>query len=177
MIERALSILKILSRDTSTRQKRNLKILKDPRAEMAEGWFMCVRSCYHEALDIGMTERVYIDELTKTKKTKLVWTQGSWFYFKAGDVLYDTAEAYGEKWVDALQRIKLCVEITSANRAGQNNHETGRSAGSVTFSIKTPNEDHDQLIKRGEHSMSQDDFLRFLISGPPAEVKRLMDRK
>lgn len=55
-----------------------------------------------------------------------------------------------------------------------------RFSGSVTFSILTPNKDRSKIVERAEHTMSQDDFVRFLIAGPveglKTEIERLRQR-
>jgi hypothetical protein len=130
---------------------------------------MFVPSCFNDALDIKQTDRVV------NKKKTLVWTQGSSFHFNTGDTIYDTPDAY-KVWSEALKTIGVCVQIKTGSSAGPTEGGSGRFAGSVTFAILTPNKNRTKIVERGEHSMSQDDFVRFLISGPPEELKRKMER-
>jgi hypothetical protein len=59
--------------------------------------------------------------------------------------------------------------------AGPTEGGTGRFSGQVTFAILTPNKERTKIVERGEHAMSQDDFVRFLILGPLEELKRKID--
>lgn len=126
---------------------------------------MCVLTCFNDALDIKQTERI------QNKKKTTVWTQGSSFSFKAGDVLYDTPDAY-RIWSEAIKHIGLCVQVDAASSAGATEGRIGRFSGTVTFSIFTPNEDRSKIVRRGAHTMSQDDFVSLLILGPSAELKQ-----
>ena len=165
----AISVLDHVIREKPTRENRLTDLLKAPSAETAEGWYMCVPPCFNDALDIKQTDRVV------NKKKTLVWTQGSSFNFDIGDTIYNTPDAY-KVWSEALKTIGICVQIKAGSSAGPPEGGTGRFAGSVTFTILTPNKGRTTLVERAEHSMSQDDFVRFLISGPPEELKRKIER-
>jgi hypothetical protein len=169
MVSQTLTILDELIREKSTREKRGTDLLKDPTAETTDGWYMCVPSCFNESLDIKRTVRV------KGKKKDLVWTQGSWFSFKRGDTVYDTPEAY-KVWSDALKHIGLCVQIKTASNVGLSQGNSERFSGSVTFSIMTPDKNRSQILDRDEHTMSQDDFVRFLIAGPVGDLKTKIEK-
>ena len=165
MTGHALNMLDRLIRQKPTRENRVTELLKDPTAESPEGWFMCVPACFNDALDIKQTQRV------QGKKKSIVWTQGSSFAFKAGDTLYDTADAY-KVWSEALKSIALCVQVKTASSAGASKRGTRRFPGLVTFSILTPDERRTKITERGEHTMSQDEFVRFLIAGSPDDLKQ-----
>ena len=169
MSQTSISVLDQVIREKPTRENRLTDLLKDPFAETEEGWYMCVPPCFNDALDIKQTDRVVNKEKT------LVWTQGSSFHFNTGDTIYNTPDAY-KVWADALQTINLCVQIKTGSSAGSTESATGRFAGSLTFSILTPNKDRSSIVERGEHSMSQDDFVRFLIEGPPEELKKKIEK-
>ncbi len=162
-IQESLSVLDHITRRKNTRENRSTKLLRDPNAETPDGWFMYVPICFNDALDIKQTERV------DGKKKNLMWSQGSTFSFKAGDTLYDTSDAY-KVWSAALKSINICVQIKTAYDAGQYEKGSDRFSGSVTISILSPNEDRSKLIDRGEYTMSQDEFVRFLIVGPSVEL-------
>lgn len=164
MIQQAITILDDLIREKRSRENRTESLLKDPSTRSGDGWYMCVPPCFNEALDIRRTERV------KNGKKRLVWTQGSWFSFKRGDTVYDTADAY-KVWSEALKSINLCVQIKSGYNAGPSERASERFSGSVTFSILTPDKARSKLVERTEHTMSQDDFVRFLIAGPCEELQ------
>ncbi len=163
MTKKALSVLNHVIREKPTRENRLTDLIKAPSLDHVEGWYMCVPPCFNDALDIRQTERV------ENKQKTLTWTQGSSFAFKAGDTLYDTPDAY-KVWSEALKSINLCVQVKLGSSAGPLDGGTGRFAGSVTFSILTPNDYRSRLVERADHTMSQDDFIRFLIGGPPDEM-------
>ena len=158
--------LKLLDRiiELKKRDTRPTDLLRDPEAEYAEGWHMCVPKCFNDALDIRRTERV-----TKGKK-KLEWTQGSTFLFKPGNILYDTPKAY-EPWSEALKHIKRCIQVKDASEAIPGEKGTKekpgapRNPGLVKFDILVPDESRSKLIKTEEEELTQDDFVRFLITG------------
>ena len=129
---------------------------------------MC-HPAFNEALDIKQTERV------EDSKKGPVWTQGSTFSFKEGDTLYDTADAY-KVWSEALKDINLCVQINLASSAQPFQGEVGRFSGSVSFSILAPDKDRSKMVECAEHTMSQDDFVRFLIVGPHDDLKNKIRR-
>lgn len=165
----SISVLDQVIREKPTKENRLTELLKDPSAEAPEGWYMCVPSCFNDALDIRLTSR------SVNKQKLLVWTQGSSFYFNAGDTIYDTADAY-KVWSEALKSIGICVQVKVGLSAGLNEGGTGRYGGSVTFAILTPNKDRSKIVECCQHSMSQDDFVRFLISGPTDELKRKIEK-
>lgn len=163
MSKTSICVLEQVIREKATRANRLTDLLKDPFAETAEGWYMCVPSCFNDALDIKQTDRVV------NKKKTLVWTQGSLFDFNPGDTIYDTPDAY-KVWSEALKHINLCVQIATASSAGQGEGGT-RFPGSVTLAFFTPNPTRTSIVERGTYSMTQDDFVRFLIEGPDEEFK------
>lgn len=165
MRQRTLRLLDRITSDPSARQGRPTELLKGPHAEVAEGWYMCVGPCFNAELDIRRTERV------EAGKRRRVWTQGALFGFQAGDTIYDTIDAR-KIWSEALKTIRLCVQVRSALPVGLRRDGTGRFAGFVRVCILTPDGDRSRLVERGEYSMSQDDFVRLLISGLPDSLKR-----
>lgn len=147
----------ITTRITS-RDKRLTRLLRDPLQAFSEGWHMCVPRAFNDALDIRQTDRM-ID-----KKKHLLWTQGSTFSFSQGDTLYDTQRAY-EVWSTALQHIKLGIQVERAISSNISD-DGSRFPGSITVLILTPNKSRTQLQQRGQVTISQDQFVDFLISGP-----------
>jgi hypothetical protein len=162
-----------LTQDTSDkgkRMKRLPELLKAPDDEQTAGWFMCVPSCFSNALDIRQTPK------KKNKKESLVWTQGSAFSFKAGDTIYDTPKAYSE-WGEALRHLSLCIQVHQATDASPEKSSADggaapRNPGVVRFSILTPNDHKTAVVKRGDAELTQDEFVRLLIGGPDGELKR-----
>jgi hypothetical protein len=126
--------------------------LKDPEAEYADGWFMCVPRCFNDSLDIRKTERVV------KRQKQLSWTQGYVFSFSEGDILYDTAKAY-ESWTEALKEMKVCIQVQSGTAASKT------FAGSVRFTTLVPDVQKKKLVKVKEETLTQEEFVRLLISG------------
>jgi len=150
-----------------TRQHRLDELLcdfvtcKSSGLDHADGWHFCIPASFRAALDIKWTRRKV------NGKQTMKWTQGSWFHFEEGDTIYDSPKAYG-KW--DLNDVQVCVDIrraSPAKPAGAANREA-RYAGTVIFDVLTPNDERTQLVKRQQMVMSQDEFIRMLIVGPPA---------
>lgn len=157
--------------ETGKRTKRMTELLKSPEDERTGNWFMCVPSCFNNALDIRQTPR------KKDGKEELVWTQGSAFSFKGGDKIYDTPKAYAE-WGEALTHLSLCISVEESTDATPEKGTAGmsgfvpRNPGSVLFSFLTHNDQKSAVEKHGEARLTQDEFVRFLIRGPEGELKQ-----
>ncbi len=159
-------VLKILDRVIKMQKRgiRPVEHLRYPEVQYPEGWHMCVPKCFNDSLDIRKTERVI-----KGNKT-LQWTQGSTFSFETGDIFYDTPKAY-EPWPEAMKHIKICIQVREASQAipGEKKEKdkpgTSRNPGLVKFDILVPNENRTKLVKDGEEELTQDEFVRFLITG------------
>jgi hypothetical protein len=163
MNNKSLELLKEVTSKNAIRQTRSLDLLKHPEKD-SDGWFMCVPSCFNEALDIKQTERV-----TNGKKT-ICWTQGASFSFKPGDTIYDTPIAY-EVWSEALKHINICFSVNNAINAGASEDGKCRYPGLVTFVILKPDEQRTKLMEQEEQTLSQDDFVNFLITGNKSDKK------
>mgnify|MGYP001386779578 CR=1 FL=1 len=164
MNSKSISLLERLVREKPTRENRLTQTLKAPTTDHEDDWSMSLPPAFNDALDIKQTERVE----GGNKVTR--WTQGSLFSFKPGDTIYDTPKAYGI-WSEALKHLNLCVQVKDATSVSAGEANQGRTAGSVTFTILTPDNDRSQLVARGDHTLTQDDFVRFLIAGPDNELR------
>ncbi len=153
MSQEALDLLERLTIDAPKRQKRRTELLKPAETESTEGWFMCVRDCFNNSLDIRRTER------TVNGRKVLVWTQGSAFSFAVGDTLYDAADACKAP----ATAPSVLVQVREALPAVPASENSGRFSGSVTFDI------HGMHGRIG-HTLTQDAFVRFLIAGPSGEL-------
>ena len=160
MRQTAIDILDRLIRDRADKDDRLTDLLRDPEAETAPAWFMHVPTCFNDALDIKQTPRV----LVRKTKPVLAWTQGREFSFKGGDVLYDTPSGY-QQWSEALRHILLCVQVSSAMDATSPPPPAERSAGTVAFHVLIPSRHRTRLTRSSNHILTQDAFIRFLISG------------
>ena len=145
-----------------SREKRSLKLIADFNEEgYAEGWYFAISKAFRDQLDIKYLERKepVLDENGKVvkepfkdkkgdvvlkkdgtprirRKTKPVmrWTQGKFYCFSEGHVIYDTPQAYLPLWREALNHINLrCVVI----RALPNTLDDKRNfkRGFVTFTL------------------------------------------
>jgi uncharacterized cupin superfamily protein len=129
--------------------------------ECAVGWYFCVPGSFRAALDIGLTPRM-IDG-----KSEMRWTQGSWFHFEEGDKIYDSVKAY-KAWNP--KNIQICLDIRKASPAKPASAKGDpRIAGTVILDVLMPNEMQTQLEKRKQVVVTQDEFVRILIVGPPDE--------
>jgi len=169
MRKKTLDLLESLLNASVTREHRKTQLLKDPDVEYYEGWYMCIRKCFNEALDIKYTT------ITENKVPKRVKTQGTIFSFKKGDALYDTPKAY-EQWSEALKHINLCVQVEKASDVTPASKNNKRFPGYVFFNILTPNQERTKLVLRDQLRMSQDEFVRFLITGPSVEMLKRINR-
>lgn len=158
MKQKALDILDRLKRSGASKEDRLTDLMRDPFSDATPGWFMHVPKCFNDALDIKQTTRVI------GKQSASIWTQGATFTFKTGDLLYDTSKAY-ELWSLALQHIRVAVQVRSAIDATSPQPGIPRKPGSVTFDVLEPTEDRTKLVPKGSCTLTQDEFVRMLITG------------
>jgi hypothetical protein len=158
MKQEAIKLLEQITRGGSKREDRPVNLLRNPESDGTEGWFMHLPRCFNDALDIKQTSR-QVDG-----KTVIVWTQGAGFAFKSGDIIYNSARGYDE-WAQALPHIRLCVQIRSATDATSLRPSVDRSPGIVAFDVLVPSPDMTRLVHSASHAVTQDTFVRFLISG------------
>ncbi len=148
------------------KEKRYTELLKYPEKSLlgSDEWFVYVPQCFNDCLDIAKTDRVIIDKQTKEKQTKKIWTQGSRFSFHRGCILYDTPEAY-LNWAKAINEIKYCISIHCGEDAKPAMGKEERKSGRVEFSILVKGFMTNKLESKGEFTLSQDEFVKFLIIG------------
>lgn len=162
MTAQALDLLERL-RQAPAKDERLLDLLKDPETDGTPGWFLNVPRCFNDALDIRQTERK-VDG-----KSSLVWTQGTTFSFKAGDVLYCSPAGH-ETWAESMAVIKVCVQIKAASKATSGDGQ--RNPGTVAFERFHPCPENKRLVCSDRHATTQDGFVRFLITGEVAGADR-----
>jgi hypothetical protein len=85
--------------------ERNLNLIANFENGYALGWFFAVGECFKDQLDIKFPQRV-----EKMKKNKSYLTQGPFYCFSEGQVIYDTPNAYLE-WCEALKFIRVKCEV------------------------------------------------------------------
>lgn len=160
MTTEALHTLTKLITGGKTREER-LKTLLRPPERAAAHWFMHLPPAFNNALDIRRTVRV--------GERELVWTQGANFSFSVGDTIFDNEAGYGP-WDAALKQIRFCFQVSNATAVSPPNPRSPRQSGSVTFTVSIPNEQRTVLSVVRTHTVTQDEFVRFLIVGFPDEL-------
>ena len=174
VLERCLN-LQGASDQEATRQLRLDELIADftlsddqslPRKAFDQSWAFCVPTCFRAALDIKQTTR-NIDG-----KSEIVWTQGPWFDFSEGDTFYDSVKAY-KPW--NLSNVRICLAVRKATPTQPAGNGKARSPGTVIFDILTPNRDRTELKIRRQKASTQDDFVRLLIVGPPADWQEFLN--
>ncbi len=159
--EQALAILSRLTQPQKGEQKRQGRLehcLRDPESDNSSGWFTHVPSRFNDALDIRQTERME----NGVKKT--VWTQGGNFSFKPGDMIHDTEKGY-LVWGEALRHILFSLCVTSALDVSPAQNAAPRTPGFVAFDVYAPNSDRTEAILLKNIRLTQDAFVRLLITG------------
>lgn len=159
MKDRSLQILNRLLVPAGGRYERILEPIALFENGYTMGWSLCLPESFRPALDI----RRQVRNMGGQKVP--VWTQGPWFSLQTGDMLYDVPEAYG-KWSLAIKTVNVCLHVVDAASASAVKGGL-REPGFVTFEIFTPNDERTAWVIRNEKTLTQDDFIRMLIVGPP----------
>lgn len=137
--------------------KRETRLIAEFVNGYADGWFMAVKECYRNELDIKYSER------KKDKQTFFEWTQGPYFSFAEGHLFYDTPKAY-KKWGQALKVIKKACIITSATPTILDRNKN-LVEGTVNFTMYKPDKKATSLIAIRDYKVSQREFVDFLKTG------------
>jgi hypothetical protein len=158
----SLSLLAELTLPRPERNLRKTELLRDPGAvsENAD-WAFIVPTCFNDALDIKKTIRI------KNKKKHEIWTQGSTFFFKTGDIFYNKRDAYTD-WPKAISDGLYAIQVISGKSSvpGKNGkNQKDRDKGEVTYTVYHGCKKDNVLKKEGVHTTKQDDFIKILISG------------
>jgi len=132
----------------------------------AVGWHMALKESFKMELDIKFTER------RKDKISYYEWTQGPYYCFSDGQVIYDSEDAY-TCWQDALKKVNLACQIVSAKPnipLKHDNEVTGKPEyrvleGYVDFVLFKPDEGRTKLVPFVCYNISQNDFVVFLKTG------------
>lgn len=95
------------------RPDRSLKLLSDFPGGYTRGWAFELPTAFRENLDIRLTPRATSrkDSFNKTIFED-VWTQGSIFNFKRGDLIYNNHLVYEVSWGEALEKLDFYLQIT-----------------------------------------------------------------
>lgn len=150
------------------RERRRHALLKAPHSASPEDWFLHVLPAFNRALDIQETECVR--KVKGKKRLVATWTQGSAFSFAAGDILYDDASGY-KAWGTPANRACLIIEIISAVPAKPRSAGSARFPGNVRIRVSKRDSWKDAFVTLpGIVGVSQDEFLRFCISGQCSQI-------
>ncbi|UCE04970.1 MAG: hypothetical protein JSW07_15285 [bacterium] len=183
----------------ASRGKRSPELIADFKkhgymeGRYAEGWYFPLPKSFRDELDIKYMARKepvldksgkqVIEEvrdkkgrIKKKKKSKTVmrWTQGNYYDFEEGQVVYDNPGAYEDPegkiseekytWKEAIKHFNLRVEVV---RASPNTIDSDGSfkQGFVTFTLSKPNPKKISLEHIGQYHLTQTDFVDFLKTG------------
>jgi len=132
----------------------------------ASGWRMAVKESFKMELDIKLTER------KKNKISYYEWTQGPYYCFSEGQLIYDHKEAY-TCWQDALKKTNLACQVVIAKPnmpLKVDNEVTSKPEyrvlqGFVKFTLFKPDEGRTKLIPFVCYNLTQKDFVTFLKTG------------
>jgi len=152
----SVKLLEKLIKQKTKREFRSLELLKDPNDNITNRWKFIVPSCFNRALDIAMTERI------ENKESILTWTQESAFAFDIGDVIYFNLDVSDLKLNHCEDHY---IQIQNASSATPSNRNKKRDHGYVYFWETIYNIEERKILSRKNLTMSQDDFVRYLIIG------------
>ena len=132
----------------------------------ADGWYMAVKESFKMELNIEYTER------KKDKVSYYEWTQGPYYKFSEGQIIYDSKIAY-VCWDDALTYVNLACQIISSKSnipIKYKNEETDKTEfkvieGYVEFLLFKPDDERTKLVPFVCYNLSQNNFVNFLKTG------------
>ncbi len=147
-------------------------LLKDPLSATPPSWHLWLPPHFNTSLDLQYIWR------QKTKNKEVVekwreWSQGSSFSFNEGAIIYDRDVTGLETWGDKLDAINFFLVIgpsrpvtlqPGSTSSARNDVRTDRDPGQINFKIYVPTKNHGSVIDQ-EHTVTQDDFVRYAISG------------
>jgi hypothetical protein len=149
------------------------KLLKCPSTSTPSSWHLSLPPHFNTALGLKFSQRQKVKNAKVVKRWK-EWAQSGNFCFNEGSIVYDR-DVYGlKKWGEKLEAINtfivigktvpVSLRIIKDEETGLK--ETRRDPGFVSFKIYGL--DHESRLKSifiRETSSTQDDFVRFAISG------------
>lgn len=151
---------------STKRPERSANLIANFVDGFADGWHMALKESFKTELDIKFTER------KKDKLSYYEWTQGPYFRFSEGQIIYDVKDGY-VCWQDALKKVNLACQIISSKDnipIKVDNEVTGKPefrvlAGYVQFVLFRPDEERTKLFPYVGYNLSQNDFVCFLKTG------------
>lgn len=151
--------------------KRSTNLIANFVDGFADGWYMAIKESFKMELDIKLTPR------KKNKQSYDEWTQGPYYCFSEGQIIYDTKVAYN-CWIDALKCVTTACQIVEAKpnmpikteNATTDKPEYKVLDGYVRFMLFKPDDEQTKLIPYVDYKFSQNDFVRFLKTGQLGEA-------
>ncbi|WP_304039582.1 hypothetical protein [Desulfovibrio piger] len=165
--------------------------------DWCQGWSFAPEYAMAEALGIELTPRTRLEkvldsegrpvpELDAAGKPKIskgkpvyqkvqhrysVWTQSTAFDFRAGYTIHAAAARQGQNWQEQLAHSPVTLQIVDAMPASPGSTKIDRDPGFVTFKVYQRTQAGDGIALQGQHTLTQEDFVRFLVSGKmPEEI-------
>lgn len=142
--------------------KRQKQLIGDFNQGFAARWAFQIHGVFAISLDIR-DKQLSLKEIKE--HVDPYKDQGSLFYFKKGQIIYDSINAYTSQWSEAIKHVKRAIKIESSQPV----YFCDSSIGSKRFpgeveGILFENIDNKLQIKN-RFAMTQDDFVKTLISG------------
>lgn len=135
----------------------------------ALGWRFAVPEAFKEPLDIKRTVR------SVKKRQEENWTQGRLFNFIPGSILYNTRLAYDLPWGEALDKIKLAVQVVESEPSKMVQSQLKKTErpvsfvkvkpGALVFNLFVPKKDPQRIVPLERITTDQEEFVGFLQTG------------
>ncbi len=127
----------------------------DPnQPEFAIGWLFAVHDAFKETLDIRFTEVVK----KGTKEKVKTWTQGKYYSFSEGDIIYGNQAACLTSDNTATYE-KICLQVIAAAPASLN------IAGLVKFQLFKKENGTSKMLRDTVYDCTQGEFVGLLKTG------------
>lgn len=130
--------------------------------DWCEGWAFRPHYAHAEALGITLGTRV------ENKTHLALWTQSTAFNFRTGYTIHSYGvEHFDKMWGEQVPHNPVSLQIIDAKPAQPGGKGSKRESGLVTFRMHRR---EDGYAAGETRTMSQDDFVRFLITGSEGEA-------
>jgi len=142
--------------------KRQKQLIGDFNQGFAAHWAFQIHGVFAISLDIRDKQLNLSEIKSKVESYK---DQGCVFYFKKGQMIYDSIKAYTSPWSEAIKHVKQAIKIENSQPVYllDSNLESKRFPGEVQGVLFENVNNKLQIKKRFE--MTQDDFVKTLIAG------------
>ena len=122
--------------------------------QFAPGWKFAVHDSFKDSLDIKLTDVIKKGTKEKTK----TWTQGKYYSFSEGDIIYDSPDGYLEKG-NTYPDFKILLQVMVAAPASLN------VFGFVRFQLFRKNSGSEIIKRETVYNCTQFEFVRLLKTG------------